>query len=56
MKFDNGVVWKWRLRWAVTPAEFALLQELTSFGSRFGGVGSDSDGVLMDCQYSLVVG
>ena len=55
MKLDNGVVPTWRLRWAVTPAELEVLQEPMGFGSHFGGMGCDSDIVLMDYQYSPIV-
>jgi len=35
MKLDDGAVAKWPLRWAVKPAEPEVLQEPTTFGSRF---------------------
>ena len=35
MKLDNGVVPNLRLRWAVKPAEFEVLQEPMRLGSRF---------------------
>ena len=54
MKLDNGVVPKWGLRWAVTPAELVVLQEPMGFGSHFGSVGCDSDIVVMDYRYSPI--